>query len=242
MIVEGAIAVKAALNSKYRDVTRIFISDEKKGSDISFIMNLANSYKVEVVRAPIEQINQMCIGKTHGGICALVGERRFQTLDSLLKEENPFLCLIEGVEDNFNLGYCLRTLYAFGCNGVIIPERRISFEDNIMIKSSAGASELIPIHLSNDLENDLKRLKGEGIKILSCYRGKQPIDLFETDLANSPILFCLGGPLRGLSKVVLDNSDEFVYIPYANDFRNALNVASAVSVIAAETYRQRNVY
>ena len=107
-----------------------------------------------------------------------------------------------------------------------------------MIKSSAGASEYLNIYMSDDLEYDLGLFKDNGYKVISACRNDYSVDLYSCDLKTDKLLFCIGGPLRGLSKAVLANSDQFVYIPYANDFRNALNAASAASVIASEIYRQ----
>lgn len=238
-IVEGSIAVKAVLASPYRKVERILIAQEKRSSDISFIIKTASSKHVVVERIALEEIEQLAKGKTHGGIIAEVSERKLQSMTSLLRKEQPFLVFLEGIEDSYNLGYIFRTLYAFGCDGVILKQRLIDYEDSTIIKSSAGASELIPIVYSEDLALTFEVLQSNGIQIYSAYRGKNPVNLYDVDFASQGILVCIGGPLRGLSKVVLEHSDQMIYIPYANDFRNALNAASAVSVIASEVYRQK---
>ncbi len=240
MIVEGAIAVKSSIDSRYRKVNKIYIDEDKHSSDVSFIVKQAYQDRLPVERCTRAKIDSLASGKTHGGIIADVEERRFQSLMSLLTKEKPVLFLVEGVEDSYNLGYIFRSLYAFGCDGVILPEREWHFEDGTMVKSSAGASEFIPIHLSQDLNETLSILKNNGVKIYSAYRGGNCIDIFKADYTKSGVLMCIGGPLRGLSREVLDNSDQFVYIPYANDFRNALNAASAAVVAMAEIYRQNH--
>ncbi len=237
-IVEGTIATKAVLESRFRTVKRIYIAKDKTSSDISYICDLAKKKKIVVERKSKEEIQELASGKTHGGVLAEVSERKTQSLVSLLKNDNPKIALLEGIEDSFNLGYIMRTLYAFGFDGVLLKERYIDYDDTTIIKSSAGASELINIVYSGDLATAIDVLKNANIKVVSAYRGKNPINLYDYDFRNTGILVCIGGPLRGLSKVVLDNSDNFIYIPYGNDFRNALNAASAASVIASEVYRQ----
>ncbi|MGI6608542.1 MAG: TrmH family RNA methyltransferase [Erysipelotrichaceae bacterium] len=237
-LVEGSIAVKAVMNSKYRQVKRIYIDRDKKSSDVAFILKQAQKKKIPVSAADRETIDNLASGKTHGGILADAGERKMQSLVSLLKKDRPFIVLLEGVEDSFNLGYIFRTLYAFGCDGIILKERYIDYDDSTIIKSSAGASELLPIFYSDDLADTIETLKNNGITVISAYRGKSPVNLYEYDFSDKGLLVCIGGPLRGLSAAVLDNSDSFIYIPYSNDFKNALNVASATSVIASEIYRQ----
>lgn len=240
MIIEGAIAVKAAMDSKFRKVETIYIDKDKHTQDVAFIVHEAYKCRVNVERCTSDFIKENALGRTHGGIIAEVQQRRFQSITSLMMKENPFLALIEGVEDSYNLGYILRSLYAFGCDGVILPSREWDFEDGTMVKSSAGASEFIPIHLTDDLTVTLSTLHDNNFRIISAYRGSNPTPLYETDMSEGPILVCIGGPMRGLSREVLDNSDIFAYIPYDNEFRNALNAASAAVVFASEVYRQRH--
>lgn len=240
-IIEGAIATKAALASRYRRVSKIYISYNKSGSDVNFITHQAQLKHIEVEKVTPDVIENLAKGKTHGGIVAEVSERKLQSLTSLLYREQPFLALVEGVEDSYNLGYVIRSLYAFGCDGIILKDHIVDFDDSTIIKSSAGASEMLPICHIGDLQMALDVLKENGIRIISAYRGGDPICLYDYDFTTSGILVCLGGPLRGLSKTVLDNSDDFIFIPYANDFRNALNGSSAMAVIASEIYRQKSM-
>ena len=240
MIVEGAIAVKAALDSKYRRVEKIYIDVAKHTPDVSFIIKTAYHDRITVERPDSAGIQALAQGKTHGGIIAEVSPRRFQSITSMLAKEKPFLALVEGVEDSFNLGYIIRSLYAFGCDGLILPVREWDFEDGTMVKSSAGASEFLPIHLSEDLGTDLDVLKDNGFRIVCGYRGDNPVSVYKTDMASKPVLVCIGGPMRGLSREVLDRSDVNAFIPYGNDFRNALNAASATVVFASEVFRQRS--
>ena len=67
---------------------------------------------------------------------------------------------------------------------------------------------------------------------------KDAIPYFDVDY-KQPILLAVGGEMRGLSKVVLDNIENNIYIPYGNDFRNALNASSAIAVLGYEVLRQR---
>ena len=102
-IVEGKIAVKAVLNSKFRTVKEIYIEEDKKGKDVSYIIEQARIKKIEVKRMKEHQIQSLAKGKTRGGILAQVSERKTQSIISLLKKDKPFLALLEGIEDSYNL-------------------------------------------------------------------------------------------------------------------------------------------
>lgn len=236
MIIEGSLSVKAALKGNKRTVETVIIDKTKKCKDSTYIKKLAQQQGVSVVLMERYQINEMATGKTHGGVIAKVSNRSYDTLEKCFEKEN-FTVLIEGVEDPYNLGYIFRTLYSVNCSGVILKKRDLSNAEATILKASAGAFEMLPVHLSDDLSSVIAYAKEKNITVLSAMR-KHAISYFECDLKKD-ILICIGGEMRGLSKEVLDNSDQNIYIPYGNDFKNALNASSAIAVISYEVLRQR---
>lgn len=235
---EGKISVKAALLSPYREIEKILIDNKKEDKDTRFIIRKAKEANIKVEFLERNAIDEMCEGKTHGGVVAYVHERVFQSLEELTNEKKPFLALIEGVEDPFNFGYVLRSLYAAGVDGIIMPPRNWTTAASTLAKSSAGASEYIKMLVSEDFESTLHLLKEKNIQIICANRSDQAITMYEQDFTQ-PVCICIGGEKRGLSKVVLHSSDQDVYIPYENDFRNALSAASASTILAYEVLRQR---
>lgn len=238
-ILEGKISVKAALMAKKRVVKEILIEDSKVNRDINFIVKKAQEENIKVDRVQRNEIDKLCEGKTHGGIIAKVEERNFQTLSSLPRS-NSFLALVEGVEDPFNFGSILRSLYAAGCKDILLPQRNWTSAASTLAKSSAGASEFMNIYICEDFEETLKKLKQKGIKIVCANRDKEAVEMYECDFT-MPICICIGGEKRGLSKSVLNASEQNVYIPYNTDFKNALSAASATTILAYEVMRQRKI-
>lgn len=237
MIIEGALSVKAVLLAKNRKVNYVIIDVKKKDKDAAFMIAKANEYGVEVKRLEREEIDLLASGKTHGGVLADVENRTYQSIDDCL-EGNPFICVLEGIEDPFNLGYALRTLYSAGCTGVLLPRRDWSRNEVTILKSSAGASEYLPLILSDDLAKDAYALSHQfGCEIYAAMR-KDAKTYFEYSYSG-PVILAIGGEMRGLSKEILDIVNHNIYIPYANDFRNALNASSAVAAISFEIVRQR---
>lgn len=236
MIVEGSLSVKAVLLAKNRVVNEVLVDEKKMDKDTNFILAKAYEQKIKVTKVHRDEIDQRASGKTHGGIIADVGNRQYQQLQDC-QQENAFICVLEGVEDPFNLGYALRTLYSAGCTGVILPNRDWSYSETTILKSSAGASEYIAICLSDDIAADIHTCKESGYHCFAAMR-KDAISYFEADYTG-PCLLAIGGEMRGLSKSVLEEIDQNIYIPYANDFRNALNASSAVAAISFEVVRQR---
>lgn len=237
-IFEGAISVKAILESNNRKIDYIWIDKNKKDRNTNYIINKAKNLNVLVEYMNRENIDNAALGKTHGGIICSASVRKYNTLKQCLST-NSFICVIDGIEDPYNLGYALRCLYSFGCTGVILPFRDLSKGDSTMVKSSAGASEKIKLYLSENLKDDLLTLKNNGLKIISMQRDDQAQTIYDTDFSN-PFVLVLGGEKRGITKDILSISDKLTYIPYSIDFKNALNATTAIASVASEIQRQRN--
>lgn len=239
LILEGNISVKAALLAKTRHVYEIMVDETKNDKDTRFILAKAYEANVDVKKVNREVIDEIAMGKTHGGLIAKVSERTYQTLDEILSIQNPFLAIVEGIEDPFNFGYLCRILYAAGCDGLLVSSRNWSSAAKVVTKSSAGASEYLPIIPIEDFDSALNQLHEKQIKIY-CAMRDHAIEYYDADF-KSAICIAIGGEMRGLSKTVLAHSDQNIYIPYPNDFKNALNAAGAASAIAFECVRQRRV-
>ena len=145
--------------------------------------------------------------------------------------------IIEGVEDPYSLGYSLRTLYACGCDVVVLPRHLPAACDSALCKSSAGASELLNIHLGDTAEI-AAQFKKCGYRI-ACAAIPDSLPCFEADLS-LPLLLVIGGEKRGISSKLLQMKDLNVRIPYGTDFMGSLSTSSAVSILAYEVLRQNS--
>lgn len=236
-LLEGKISVKAALLSPYRQVEQIIIDATKKDRDTHFIQKKAQEQKVKVNFKTREEIDVLCSGKTHGGIIAYVHERTFQSLADIVAKP-VFLAWVEGVEDPFNYGFVLRSLYAAGVQGIIVNPRNWTSAASTLAKSSAGASEYLAMYVSENDEDTIAYLKQNNIQIICANRSNDAIEMYDYNFQKD-VCICIGGEKRGLSKAILQASDQDVYIPYQNDFRNALSAASAATILSYEVLRQR---
>lgn len=235
-IFEGNISIKAILNNQRRPIRKICVDPNKRDKDTLFILRLAKKNGVPVEFYPRSKIDQIALGKTHGGMIAFCGERQFQNLDSVLKSPSLFLALVEGIEDPFNYGAILRVLYAAGCNGILVPMRNWSSAGSIVSKASAGASEAIDIFLSDDFTKAIGKFKEHSISFIGANR-KNATSLYTFQF---PQKFCIaiGGEMRGFSRVVEKLFDVRLYIPYRQDFKNAMSAASSAAIFAFEYVRQ----
>ena len=226
--IEGAISIKAAIESKQRKVEILYIDETKKTKDVGYILWLAKENHVQVKRLSKEALLDFNPLKTFGGILAQVSERFYQSVEDIL--DARFVVLIEGVEDPFNLGQMIRSAYASGAEAILLNQRDWSKVESILLKSSAGAFDRIHIVLLNDLAAELKQLKECGFKLVSALRNENSISMDDLNYPDKSIL-AIGGEMRGLSKAVKDASDIAVEIKYPNAAKVALSASSACAIL-----------
>lgn len=232
MIVEGAISVKAAINNSKREVYKVYIDRNKKTKDFNYIRKIVKERKIELLEMSREDLSQYLSGKTHGGIGAEVSAR----INDSFSDDDIFY--LEGIEDPFNLGYAMRTLYALGFKNVLLSGRDYSMMDNQLLKSSAGAYDMLNVAIAEDAPEQIRKFKENGYHLYALYRADDARDIFDESFADKA-LFMLGGEKRGISSALLELADDKLYISYGSDFRNALNACAALDVVATLVYRQR---
>ena len=226
MIIEGSISVKACINSNKRIVKELYIQKDKKTKDFNYIRKIAKAKDILIKELERNELNNILEGKSHGGIGALVDNKNNDELDL-----NEDIIFIDGVEDPFNLGYICRTLYALGFKNVLLSKRDYSLMEKQLLKSSAGAYEFLNIKVSEDIIEEIKEFKNHNYHICALYRNDKAKNVFEYHF-NSKAIYIFGGEKRGINSQILDEVDELLYIPYQSDFRNALNAAAALDVVA----------
>lgn len=235
---EGNISVKAALLAGRRKVEHIIVDEQKHDRDTRFILSQAAKQGVPVMKTKRSTIDQQACGKTHGGIIAVCGERRYQSLLDYQDHNELFLALLDGIEDPFHFGDMLRSLYAAGCDGVIIPPRNWTSAAGVIAKASAGASEYIDMIIAKDWQTDLAECHRQGLHLICALRTENAQNVYEYRFP-AKTLVAIGGAMRGLSKPIIDACDQAVYIPYANAFRNAMSASASAAILAFEHLRQR---
>jgi 23S rRNA (guanosine2251-2'-O)-methyltransferase len=240
-LMEGMTSISAVINSSDindRKIEKIWIDREKrksKAAEIGFLKANAQrlGYTMEFVDAA--EIQALTVGNTHGGIIAFCSARTLPPLSELTPKEKGFYTYMEGIEDPYNFGYAIRSLYASGVDGIIVPERNWMGAAGVVARSSAGTSELIPIYTA-DADTAVTFFRGHGIRIL-CAGIRDSVSIFDEHFP-FPLLLVIGGEKRGISAHLLEQADQIVRIDYGRSFRGSLSAASAATVMAFELYRQ----
>ena len=172
----------------------------------------------------------------HGGIVAQVGPRRLQSLDELAGGESPVVVMLDGVEDPFNFGQAVRSLYAAGIDGLIVrPRNWLSV--GTAVRASAGATEFMPTAEVESPEAAAEGLRAHGFRVAIADEDGQPMG--ESDLSG-PLLLVIGGEKRGVTRSFRQTADLRVRIPYGRPFAHALGTTGAATALAFEVMRQRS--
>ncbi|MGM9625986.1 MAG: 23S rRNA (guanosine(2251)-2'-O)-methyltransferase RlmB, partial [Eubacteriales bacterium] len=150
--------------------------------------------------------------------------------------ENGFCVMLDGIEDPYNFGYALRSLYAAGTDAVILPPRSWMTAAGVVCRASAGASERFPLYAAQNTREAVDCFRAAGYKII-CADIAHSVSVYDADLTR-PLLLIVGGEKRGISRAVLDCADSVVRLDYGRAFDGALSAASAASILAFEVYRQ----
>lgn len=193
---------------------------------------------------PIERVTPAAVdglagGKTHGGVVAVVGPRRYSELaDILAGTATPFVVMLDGIEDPYNFGYAVRALYAAGVDGLVLRPRNWMSAAGVVGRASAGASELVRIALADDAVSAARACAELGLTVACAAGERDALPLYEVDL-RGPLFLVIGGEKRGVARELLRRADLVVRIPYARDFRQSLGTSAAAAVLAFEAMRQR---
>lgn len=244
-VFEGMTSIRAVMKSRElgfgRKIQEIIIDSAKKKNrekEIQWLRHKSEEFGFEIRFTTEDEISRITVGNTHGGVVALCGERYIPSLDEVSVKENGFYVMLEGIEDPYNFGYAIRSIYACGADGIILSPRNWMSAAGVVCRSSAGASELLPIYESSPL-SAVAYFKKCGYKVV-CAGIRDSVSSFEADLKN-PIFLVVGGEKRGISGALLDAADQIVRIDYGREFNGSLSAASAATVLAYEVMRQNKI-
>ena len=246
-VFEGMTSIRAILRgidagvNDRRIVKILFDKDKLKkiSKEVGYLKAVSNQYGYEIVESNSGELEELTLGNSHGGLIAITESRTLPYLDSSSEIlSNGFYVMIEGIEDPYNFGYSLRSLYAMGCSGIILTERNWMSAAGVVCRSSAGASEMFSMYKS-DPKDCIEIFKSKGYTVVCADENTDNI-LGQCSI-KLPVLLIVGGEKRGISRAIIDSADMLVKIDYAREFRASLSAASATTMFAYEIARQNNL-
>ena len=232
--IAGMIAVESVLQARSRTVQVIYTTHDRFDSRLARINRLAREQSVAVEAHDATMLSAVT-GDGHGGIVAQVGPRTLSSLDDLAQGDAPVLFMLDGVEDPFNFGQAVRSLYAAGIDGLVV-RRRNWLTAGAAVRASAGATEFMPTAEAESPEAAAEALRARGLRVAVAAEDGQPMN--EVDLSG-PLLLVIGGEKRGVTRSFQRAADVRVRVPYGRPFAYALGTTGAATALAFEVMRQR---
>ena len=238
--VEGRNAVIELLESG-KDINKLYITKGEKNGSINKIIALAKENKVVIVEKDKKQMEEMAQTDNYQGVIAIVPPFEYCEMDDILnyakeREENPFVLILDGIEDTHNLGAIIRTAETAGVHGIIIPKRRAASVNSTVSKVSCGAVEYMRIARVSNITDSIKKLKEEGLWICGTSISAEKY-YFNQDLTG-PLGIVIGNEGKGMSDLVEKNCDFLVKIPMMGNVES-LNASVSTGIIVYEALKQR---
>ncbi|MGE0640315.1 MAG: TrmH family RNA methyltransferase [Thermoanaerobaculia bacterium] len=229
----GFHPVHEALRGRPGSVRRVWILAQRRGGRRSEIEALCAESGV-VVTVAAESDPVWLGGAVHNGFAAEIDERG--AVDGESRRDGTFLLLAEDVQDPRNLGALLRVCEGAGVGRVLVRDRGSAPLSDVAAKSSAGASEWLPVERIGSSAQELERLRKEGFWIYGLAAGgRAPWSL---DLTG-PIVICVGGEENGLRQLTRERCDALIGLPMHGQV-SSLNLATAAAAVLYEAVRQRS--
>ena len=234
----GIRAVIEAINSS-KDIDKVFIQTGLKGKLIGKLESLIRKNKINYSYVPTQKLDRLS-KKNHQGVIARVAPIKFLTIEKfsevIEKSKNPFILILDQINDVRNFGAIIRTAEISGADGIIIQNSSSAPVNSDTIKTSAGAIFNIPICKVNHIKDAIYHLQSLDISVISASE-KSEKNIYDVDL-KVPLAIIMGSEQKGINKSVINLSDESVKLPMFGKIES-LNVSVACGIFLYEVVRQR---
>ncbi len=238
--VEGRNSVIELLKSG-KDINKLFIQKGEKRGSIIEIINLAKKNKIVYTEVEKSKLDKMATTNNHQGVIAIVPPYEYCEVEDILnlakeRNEKPFILILDGIEDEHNLGSIIRTAECSGVHGIILPKRRSALVNSTTNKTSAGAVQYMKIARVNNLTETIKQLKQDDIWIYGT--DMEGTSFYNEEKYNSGVAIVIGSEGFGMSRLVKENCDFLIKIPMKGKI-NSLNASVSAGIVMYEVYNQR---
>ena len=237
--IEGRNAVIEAFRSG-KPIDKVFILDGCQDGPMVTIRREAKKKDVMIKYVTKERLDQMSETGKHQGVIAYAAAYEYAEVSDILekakeKGEDPFIFILDNIEDPHNLGAIIRTANLAGAHGVIIPKNRAVGLTATVAKASAGALNYTPVAKVTNLSQTIEELKKEGLWFVCA---DMDGEIMYRQNLTGPIGLVIGNEGEGVGRLVKSKCDLVARIPMQGDI-DSLNASVATGVLAYEIVRQR---
>ncbi len=239
LTIEGRNAVLEAFRSG-KTIDKLFVLAGCEDGPVRTILREAKKCDTVVNFVKRERLDQMSTTGAHQGVIAYAAAYEYAELSDILeaakeKGEEPFIFILDGIEDPHNLGAIIRTANLCGAHGVVIPKHRAAGLTATVAKVSAGALNYTPVAKVTNIVSTIEELKEKGLWFVCA---DMDGEIMYNQKLTGPIGLVIGNEGEGVSRLVKEHCDFITSIPMKGDI-DSLNASVAAGVMAYEIVRQR---
>ena len=195
MLVYGKnVARETLLNNK--KITKAIVCNNFSDKNLISLLQKRNICIEYVTKNEIDKLAK----ENNQGIILSIPDYEYVEVNELLDSNNPFIVILDHIEDPHNFGAIIRTCEALGVSGIIIPKDRSVSVNSTVMKTSAGALNNVKISMVTNLNRTIDYLKERNVWII----GTDMTDSVPyTDLDyNMPIALIIGNEGSGVSRII----------------------------------------
>ena len=240
--IEGRNAVLELLESD-KDINKIYITKGELKGSINKIIAIANEKKGYNSSKDKKQMDMMAQSENYQGVIAVVPPYEYVEVEDILevakeRNEDPFILILDGIEDTHNLGAIIRTAETAGVHGIIIPKRRAAQVNSTVSKVASGALEYMKIARVNNITDTISKLKDKGVWI--CGTAIDADKFYYDQNLTGPLAIVIGNEGKGISDLVKRNCDFLVKIPMKGKV-TSLNASVSTGIIVYEAVKAKKL-
>ena len=240
-VIEGRNAVIEAFRAG-KTIDKLFVLEHCKEGSMNTVLREAKKQGTVINYVKRERLDQMSETGKHQGVIAYIAAYEYGSVEDILKKaedkgEQPFVIILDDIEDPHNLGAIIRTANLAGAHGVIIPKHRASGLTATVVKASAGAINYTPVAKVTNISKTIEELKEKGLWFVCA--DMDGTTMYDLDL-KGPIGLVIGNEGKGVSRLVKEKCDFLVSVPIKGKI-DSLNASVAAAIIMFEKNRQDSV-
>ena len=240
-LIYGRNACLEALNTG--KVEELYIQKGNLKGSIEKVIGRAKNKNVILKTVDKKTLDNMANGEVHQGVIASISSFEYSSVEDILnvakkREEDPFIVILDEIEDPHNLGAIIRSCETAGVHGVIIPKRRSASINSTVYKSSAGACNYLKVAKVTNINRTIDELKEKNIFVYGTDGDAK--SYYNKINLTGPIAIVIGNEGKGISMQIKKNCDDLIKIPMRGKI-TSLNASNACAVVCYEVLRQRDV-
>lgn len=223
-----------------RTIEKIFVAKNTTGSILK-IQGAAKDKGIPIIYTDKQGLDRIAGCEQHQGIIAQVSSYTYKSIEDIFsladeRGEDPFIVVLDNLEDPHNLGAIIRSAEGAGAHGIIIPKRHGVGITQVVAKASAGAIEYMPVVKVTNIVDLLGSLKKEGLWIAACDMGGPE---YSKQNLKGPLALVIGSEGAGVGRLIKERCDFIVSIPMKGHIAS-LNASNAAAILLYEIRKQRD--